>query len=341
MLNNPPPERSDDHADAPNSLKFDDFVGILVAFASIGTILWWSLSQIGRDHFSVNIPSNSARQTPTIFEIPAKDNRRRIITPAPEAKVPEADITVETPATPRAAQVVPVPVEPTAVTPVEPKVQVAPVPVATPSATLTPSGFADVPSNYWAEPFITVVVRRGILQTFPDGTFGPEKVVTRSEFAKLVKDAFKASKTRGTVEFKDIPAGDERTQAIDEAVETEFMKGYPGQVFRPGEPIKRVEALVALSNGLKLPRSTDTESLTTIYTDSQEIPRYAREAIATATKAGLVANYPEVGVLAPNRDLTRAEAAAFIHQALASSGQVDKISSPYIVPAGRVPKGSP
>jgi hypothetical protein len=334
MFNNPPPDPPPDRRDEPNDLKFDDFIGILVAFASIGTILWWSLSQIGRDSFAgfLNIPFNSSGQTSKVFVPPAKDNPRVIVTPVPNASPSEADIAVETPVTPRTTQVIPVPI-PSPVKPVEPKTQVVPVPTQTSSPVVTPAGFADVPPDYWAEPFIKVVVRRGILQGFPDGTFKPEQVVTRSEFAKLVRDAFNTSKTRGALEFKDIPAGDERTEAIDEAVETEFMKGYPGQVFRPGEPIKRVEALVALTNGLKLPASTDTDSLASLYKDSQEIPRYAKKTIASASKGGLVANYPEVAILAPNRDLTRAEAAVFIHQALASLGQVDKISSPYLVPS--------
>jgi hypothetical protein len=97
-------------------------------------------------------------------------------------------------------------------------------------------------------------------------------------------------------------------------------------VFRPDRPITRVEAIVALANGIKLPRSSGAIS----YRDADEIPAYARDPVVAATDGGLVVTYPDRSLLAPRRDLTRAEAAALIHQALASTGRVEKISSPYI-----------
>ncbi|MBR8831448.1 MAG: hypothetical protein N5P05_000933 [Chroococcopsis gigantea SAG 12.99] len=318
MSNLPPPDRPSDRSNDRATLGFDDFIGILIAFASIGAILWWSWSQIGRgkDDTFLGSPSPAPTQTDSVFEKSASDTPRTTVTPLPQSSPDETEIITESTPTPKTA-VVPVPVPPVAQT--------------TPSPVKTAAGFTDLTPNYWASPFIAVVVRRGILQGFPDGRFQPEKVVTRSEFAKMLQDSFNESKTRGSLEFKDIPAGDERNTAIDKAVEMEFMKGYPGQVFRPGEPIKKVEALVALSNGLKLPRPASPESITTIYKDNQDIPRYARESVATATQFGLVASYPDTNILAPNRDLTRAEAAVIIHQALVNSGRVEKISSPYIV----------
>ncbi|CDN16717.1 FOG: PKD repeat [Richelia intracellularis] len=44
-----------------------------------------------------------------------------------------------------------------------------------------------------------------------------------------------------------------------------------------------------------------------------------------------VVNYPNVNFLVPKRTATRADVAAFIHQALVSNNQASVISSPYIV----------
>jgi hypothetical protein len=275
-------------------------IGILVAFASIGAIFWWSLGQGEQESDISLIPSPSP--TATVFERVPASGRREGVSPVPD----------------RAATEIPISAVPS------PGVTVVPVPSRT--ETTSSTSFTDVAPNYWATPFIAVVTRRGILQGLPDGTFGPERVVTRAEFAKMLRDAFERSKTRGRLNFKDLPAGNEATGAIDEAVEMEFMKGYPGEVFRPDRPITRVEVIVALANGLKLPRSSNPLP----YRDADEIPAYARDPVAAATGAGLVVTYPDPALLAPRRELTRAEAAAFIHQALASSGRVEKISSPYI-----------
>lgn len=46
--------------------------------------------------------------------------------------------------------------------------------------------FSDVPENYWAYPYITDMVERGVLNGYEDGTFQPDKPVTRAEAAKMI-----------------------------------------------------------------------------------------------------------------------------------------------------------
>jgi S-layer homology domain len=45
-------------------------------------------------------------------------------------------------------------------------------------------------SGHWAEPFIRVLTDNGIIAGYPDGTFQPDRPVTRAEFAALVNKAF-------------------------------------------------------------------------------------------------------------------------------------------------------
>lgn len=71
------------------------------------------------------------------------------------------------------------------------------------------------------------------------------------------------------------------------------------------------------------------------YADAQQIPLYAVEPIANATQAGLVVNYPDRQILNPDQPATRAEIAAFIHQALVHQGRLsplaDNPAANYIV----------
>lgn len=306
---NPPPNRRE-------SLKFDDFIGIFVAFTSIGTILWWSFSQLERGFDSSLLPSlapsPSQTATPNVLErnLDRTETRTEIL-PTQRAQPSTTVLPQPTPS---------------------PTTSVIPVPIPPRTTEVTKSsGFSDVQSNYWASPFIAAMVERGIMQGFPDNTFRPEEPVTRVEFADMLQRAFDRSKTRSTVDFKDVPSGDNTTPAIDQAVQMEFMKGYPGQVFKPDQQISKAESLVALANGLKLTNTSTVEQVLSVYQDAEQIPRYATDEVAAATTAGIVVNHPEQRILAPQQIITRAEAAALVYQALVKAGQAEKIDSPYLV----------
>lgn len=46
--------------------------------------------------------------------------------------------------------------------------------------------FPDVPSNHWAYEAISDLSRRGLVEGYPDGTFGGDRMLTRYEFAQIV-----------------------------------------------------------------------------------------------------------------------------------------------------------
>jgi hypothetical protein len=90
-----------------------------------------------------------------------------------------------------------------------------------------------------------------------------------------------------------------------------------------------VQAIVAVANGLGL--TANTQTVINFYTDASQIPSYAVSPVAAATSRQLVINYPTVKELAPQRQATRAEIAAFVYQALVNAGRVQPINSPYLV----------
>ena len=46
--------------------------------------------------------------------------------------------------------------------------------------------FPDVPSNHWAYEAVSNLSRRGLVEGYPDGTFGGDRMMTRYEFAQIV-----------------------------------------------------------------------------------------------------------------------------------------------------------
>lgn len=212
---------------------------------------------------------------------------------------------------------------------------VAPLVVTAPATAQTT--FPDVPSTYWASGFIQELASRGIIAGFAeDGTFRPEDPVTRAQFAAMIRRAFNRSPVRNPVQFTDVPASYWGAAAIQTAYTTGFMAGYPGNQFRPNENIPRAQVLVSLTSGLGYTNTRPADTTLGIFSDAASIPDYARPGIAAATERTMVVNYPDVQLLNPNRTATRAEVAAFIYQALVSTGQAPVINSPYII--GQAPQ---
>lgn len=207
----------------------------------------------------------------------------------------------------------------------------APLVMMMPAQAQTTS-FSDVSSSYWAANFITELAERDVIAGFPDGTFRPNDPVTRAQFAAMIRKAFNRPQERSAINFVDVSQNYWAYSAIQEAYTTGFLAGYPGNVFNPNQNIPRVQVLVSLANGLDYSVNTSVETiLQQYYSDAADVPSYARSSVASATDEQIVVNYPNVKLLNPNRAATRAEVAAFIYQALVSSGQADAISSPYIV----------
>ncbi|WP_404784678.1 S-layer homology domain-containing protein [Altericista sp. CCNU0014] len=182
--------------------------------------------------------------------------------------------------------------------------------------------FSDVPNSYWAKPFIERLVREGVINGYSDGTFKPEQTVTRAQFATILRNAFSEDAVRRSRTFKDVPAKHWAAAAIDKAYTTGFMSGYPDNTFRPDLKITKAQTLVYLSNGLQLPEPKSVSKALSFYRDSTEISEDSKVGIAAATENKLVVNYPKTSFLNPTDEVTRADVAAAVYQALVKQGNL-------------------
>ncbi len=187
-------------------------------------------------------------------------------------------------------------------------------------------------SGHWAQAFIRGLGKVGIMQGFGDGSFQPDGEITRAQFAGLLNQCFDLTNLpdrQPEVKFTDIKNDFWANSAIHQAHRTGFMSGFPDQSFHPHDPIKRVDAIATVVNGLGL--SGGDINLVNIYDDHNHIPSSAIDAVAIATKTHLVVNYPNLKQLNPDRYATRGEVAAILYQAKVNLGQLGAINSPYIV----------
>ncbi|MHC5743557.1 MAG: DUF1565 domain-containing protein [Nostoc sp.] len=182
--------------------------------------------------------------------------------------------------------------------------------------------------GHWAEPFIQALVSMDLTHAFTNGSYQPDKPMTRAQYAALVAIAFNPFPKIPAPDFTDVPKDFWAYSAIQIAASGGFVGGFSDRTFRPDQSVQRLQVIVSLVNGLGLP-AVDSGVLE-LYSDRHAIPDYARTAVATATQRGIAVNYPDPKVLAPLRLATRAEVAAMVYQALVAIRRTCAIKSVYV-----------
>lgn len=92
-----------------------------------------------------------------------------------------------------------------------------------------------------------------------------------------------------------------------------IVQGYPGGLFKPDQPISRLEFTVILARGLGL--AGDARG-SLPFPDAGAIPSWGRTGVAAAYAGGLIRGDAPTGAFNGHRPLNRAELAAMLHRAL-------------------------
>lgn len=359
-MNEQPPSPGSDRRDP---LSFDELIALIVAFSAIGVILWWGIGRRSENwlgqKFSTLVGKDG--EAANLFDFSAADSAKTTVDPEAKVQSPESprvsgptvsgpevsgqpNLPSTGPIVGGAVVLVPAVIAPAVTAPASPTAPTAPeaqpVPSIAPSVApsiVVPSvsadaapTFADVPNDYWAYPFIAELSKRGILTGVADNQFQPDQPLNRAQYAALVSNVLPDNQ-QNQIAFSDVSSDFWGAKAIDDSVQSGFIKGYLDNTFQPDQPISRMEVLLSLTNGFGLAKSTNPDSALAVFQDQDQIPDWARPAIATATESGLVVSYPDTKVFNPNQPATRAEVAAMLYQALTASGQLAPIQSTYIV----------
>lgn len=160
----------------------------------------------------------------------------------------------------------------------------------------------------------------GYIAGFPDGTFKPEKEVTRAEavrmFVTLVNDGKEVSKNSKT-DFKD--ANDAwYSDEINFAVSKGFIKGYSDNTFKPNNSITRAEFAQMISVFVK-----DGYPGTGSFKDVKG--HWASDAINELYGNKIVSGYKD-GTFKPDQKLTRAEAVTILNSVFGRNTKSSSLS---------------
>lgn len=122
---------------------------------------------------------------------------------------------------------------------------------------------SDVHNGDWYYESVSIALESGYIGGYPDGTFKPNKAITRQEVASVIakiKALSPSKNSRKTDSFRDKDKIAKWSKSgIDAVVEQGYMSGYPDATFRPNQPMTRAEVVALLSRFLDVKASDETE----------------------------------------------------------------------------------
>lgn len=177
----------------------------------------------------------------------------------------------------------------------------------TAAETKSPSSFSDT-GSHWAKNWIEKAVKLGFVSGYEDGTFKPDRTITRAEFSKLINNALHIEK-KAELNFSDVGKKEWFYGEIQKSVASGFFSGYENNTFKPNNPIKREEAAKVVSSSITT-GGVDGDGAT-LLSDYGTIQDWAKPSVNAVYNKGYILGYPE-GIYRPAKALTRAEAVKII-----------------------------
>ena len=174
--------------------------------------------------------------------------------------------------------------------------------------------------NHWARDEIQLMVLLGLLKGYPDGTFRPDKDITKAEFGALLTRAIQlydqVDTNQQPVKMHDV----KKTDWFYSYVQVLEKRGnisdkiYPKFILNPNKPISREEAAFWLAREVEGSKDPDLP-----FKDVEKI--IFKEEVSKVTKAQLIKGFPD-GTFGPFKKTTRAQAASIVLRLLRQKGIV-------------------
>lgn len=171
--------------------------------------------------------------------------------------------------------------------------------------------YPDVSGN-WAQNNIQQMTDMNVMAGFSDGMFHPDAWLTRTEYAKMTMKTLGMpyNQLSSVQSVEKVYRNDWGFGAVDDSG---VISAYPQGVFRPDNPVRRVEAIAGLGGTLTKPMVSDAEATQILsrFSDANQIPVNSRRAVATAIKYNIYSSDPRFASSSfmPLQPLTRAELA--------------------------------
>ena len=177
--------------------------------------------------------------------------------------------------------------------------------------------FRDV-SGHWAQDEIEKLYSLGIFDEITP-FFSPNTPMNRYQFTVgvvkavdlRVLEAPKNKKTPRKAIFSDLDPKEPNYLHIESAVQQGIINGFTPELFKPDNPITRVQAVAIFVRALGMEGRAPSPGYTTHFVDDSSIPAWAKDSVYVATELGLIYG-DKYNRFNPHNQLTRAESSAIL-----------------------------
>lgn len=184
------------------------------------------------------------------------------------------------------------------------------------SVNVSKTVFSDVSESHWANEAITYLSERKVLNGNPDGSFSPEKQITRAEFVKVICEAFGLYAENG-IDFADVESGSWYEKYCKIASKLEIIKG-DGEFFRPNDNITREDTAIIIYRVLSY-CDIEMKEEGRSFADSDKISGYAQNAVGSLAAMGIISGMDN-NCFCPKEQMTRAQCAQIVANCLRGYG---------------------
>lgn len=160
--------------------------------------------------------------------------------------------------------------------------------------------FKDI-NKHWAQAYIEKAVAKGLVKGFSDGTFKPDKPVTRAEFTAMANRML-GNTGYETLRFSDVSRTEWYYNDIAKALAATYVGGYNDGTFKPEYPATRQEAAIMISRFIPV---AGTRGSISGFKDASTIANWASEAVGKVAARGYLNGYAD-GQFHPTDPITRA-----------------------------------
>ncbi|MGN7411165.1 S-layer homology domain-containing protein, partial [Paenibacillus sp. SAF-068] len=186
-----------------------------------------------------------------------------------------------------------------------------------------PLEFSDV-EKHWAKDAVNDMGSRMVVEGVGNGNYNPNRDITRAEFVAIMVRGLGLKLSHELASFSDVKQTDWYNSQISTATAYGLIDGMGDGTFRPNEKITREQAMVIVTNAMKITGLKDkfsvqsAESVLRPYADAYTSSEWAQNSIAENIQAGIIMGRSGTQ-LAPKKHITRAEVAAVIQRLLRKS----------------------
>ena len=181
--------------------------------------------------------------------------------------------------------------------------------------------FSDI-AGHANQKAIEALVEKQVINGMGDGTFAPNKTMTRAEFCTITVKAL-ALAPRANNAFTDVASTAWYAGYVGTASDKGIVNGVGNHKFNPEGTITRQEAATMVARAAKV-LNLDTgvgnaDEVMALFSDGAAVADWARDALAYCAASGIVT---WTGSLQPDKAILRCEIAQMIYNMLAIAGKL-------------------